>query len=66
MDNNSLISKNHDILTINIDTLCRNSIELIQYARKIAANQVNLVQLMTYYVLGYWIVDFRNSASEIC
>lgn len=28
-----------------MDTLCRNSIELIQRARKIAAKQINLVQL---------------------
>ena len=40
-----------------MDTLCRNSIELIQYARKIAAKQINLVQLMTYYALGRWIVE---------
>ena len=64
MDNNSLIPKNSDIPTINIDSLCRNSIELIQHARKIAANQVNFVQLMTYYVLGYWIVEEQQSGRE--
>ena len=40
-----------------MDALCRNSIELIQYARKIATRQINLVQLMTYYALGRWIVE---------
>ena len=40
-----------------MDVLCRNSIELIQYARKIAARQINLVQLMTYYAIGRWIVE---------
>ena len=34
-----------------IDALCRNSIELIQYARKVTARQINLVQLMTYHLL---------------
>lgn len=58
MDNNKeLISKNAVVQTIDIGDLCRNSIELIQYARRIAANQVNIVQLMTYYALGYWIVE---------
>ena len=40
-----------------IDALCRNSIELIQYARKVTARQINLVQLMTYYAIGRWIVE---------
>lgn len=64
MDNNSLIPKAPDALAVNMDTLCRNSIKLIQYARKIAANQVNLVQLMTYYALGYWIVEEQQSGKD--
>lgn len=40
-----------------MDALCRNSIELIQYARKVAARQINLVQLMTYYAIGRWIIE---------
>lgn len=55
------MDKNNNNLTpatlTSMDALCRNSIELIQYARKIAARQVNLVQLMTYYALGRWIVE---------
>ena len=64
MDNNGLIPKYPDVLVGNIDSLCRNSIELIQHARKIAANQVNLVQLMTYYALGYWIVEEQKSGKD--
>ena len=52
-NNNSLTP---DTLT-GMDALCRNSIELIQHSRKIAARQLNLVQLMTYYALGRWIVE---------
>ena len=40
-----------------MDDLYRNSIELIQYARHIATRQVNLVQLLTFYSLGRWIVE---------
>ena len=52
-NNNSLTP---DTLT-GMDALCRNSIQLIQHSRKIAARQLNLVQLMTYYALGRWIVE---------
>ena len=64
MDNNSLIPKTPDTLAVNLNALCRNSIELIQHARKIAVNQVNLVQLMTYYALGYWIVEEQQSGKD--
>jgi predicted nuclease of restriction endonuclease-like (RecB) superfamily len=41
----------------NIDLLCENSVELINYARKLAVKQVNQIQLLTYYSLGRWIVE---------
>lgn len=37
--------------------LCKESAELIKYARRLAYKQVNQIQLMTYYVLGKWIVE---------
>ena len=40
----------------NLNELCVKSIELIDYARRVAAKQVNIVQLMTFYALGQWIV----------
>ena len=43
-----------------IDRLCRNSIDLIRFARGLAARQVNTIQLMTYYTLGKWIIDFEQ------
>lgn len=36
------------------------SIELIRYARSLAARQVNIIQLLTYYTLGKWIVDVEQ------
>lgn len=50
--------------SINIENLCRNSIDLIQYARQIAAKQVNLVQLMTYYSIGRWIVEEQQQGKS--
>ena len=40
-----------------IKDLITASADLIRYARGLAAKQVNLVQLMTYYSLGRWIVE---------
>ena len=62
--NNSLEASNFAAASASMDVLCHNSIELIQYARKIAVNQVNIVQLMTYYALGRWIVE-EQQAGEV-
>ena len=47
-----------------LNTLITDSIELIQYARQITAKQVNLIQLMTYYSLGKWIVEEQQEGKE--
>ena len=60
MDNkNEMIETNQSL-----DTLIANSIDLIQYARQLVAKQVNLVQLMTYYSLGKWIVEVQQEGQE--
>lgn len=64
MDNNSSMPKTTDIPADNLNVLCHDSVELIRHARKIAANQVNLVQLMTYYALGYWIVEEQQAGKN--
>ena len=45
---------------MNIDKLLVDSVELISYARNLAAKQVNQIQLLTYYTLGKWIVDVEQ------
>ncbi len=58
-------SKNEIIETNqSLDMLIEESIELIQYARQITAKQINLVQLMTYYSLGKWIVEEQQEGEE--
>lgn len=52
-----MIQQNVQAELVGVETLCKNSIELIQYARRLAVKQVNLVQLMTYYTIGRWIVE---------
>lgn len=59
-----LITKQPENLSPKMTVLCQNAIDLIQYARKVAAKQVNLVQLMTYYSLGRWIVEEQQQGEN--
>lgn len=59
---NELISE--DSVNLPINDLCRNSIELVEYARSIAARQINLVQLMTFYAIGRWIVEVEQQGES--
>lgn len=47
-----------------LENLCKNAVELIDYARSIAAKQVNVVQLMTYFTLGKWIVEVQQNGEQ--
>ena len=49
MDKNEIVISEH---TMDMDELYKNSIDLINYARTLVSNQVNIIQLMTYYSLG--------------
>ena len=40
-----------------LNELCRNSIDLVEYARGITTRQINIIQLMTFYSIGRWIVE---------
>lgn len=49
-DNNSML--NNDIKAI-----CSNAISIIKYARSVAVKNINIIQLITYYIIGMWIVE---------
>ncbi len=53
-----------DSVNLPINNLCRNSIELVEYARSIAARQINLVQLMTFFAIGRWIVEVEQQGES--
>lgn len=55
--NAELTSKTSAVPAVELDTLCQNAIQLIQYARRTAARQINTVQLMTFYAIGRWIIE---------
>ena len=44
--------------------LCKNSIDLIEYARGITAKQINIIQLMTFYSVGRWIVEEQQQGES--
>lgn len=43
-----------------LEKLCVDSVELINYARNIVVKHINIVQIMTYYSLGRWIVETQQ------
>lgn len=53
-----------DDVESNFESLCRNSIELVRYARKWSARQINHSQLVTYYALGCWIVEEQQAGKN--
>lgn len=49
---------------IEMEQLCNASVELIHYARNIAVKQVNVIQILTYYSLGRWIVELQQKGQK--
>ena len=53
-----------DFDTASLDKMCSDSAELIKYARNTAVKQVNVVQTMTNYCIGKWIVEEQQKGSK--
>ena len=51
-------------IEMTITSLYRNSVELINYARNISVRQVNMIQLMTFFTLGKWIVEEQQNGEN--
>ena len=47
-----------------LNELCKNSIDLVEYARGITAKQINIIQLMTFYSIGRWIVEEQQQGKS--
>ena len=47
-----------------IIALCNNAVDLVRYARGLAVRQINLLELLTNYTLGYWIVAEQQQGSN--
>ena len=61
---NELVSVNREVTAPDMAALCLNSVSLVRFARRIAARQINLVQLMTFYALGRWIVEVQQQGER--
>lgn len=55
---------NENTETSGVESLCRNSIDLIRYARSLVVQHINLIELMTYYALGKWIIEVQQDGNE--
>ena len=57
-------SQKTEILTkedVAIERLCADTVALVKHARNIAVQQVNMIQLLTYYTVGKWIIEVQQN-----
>lgn len=63
MENKNILPTNPDDSVPELKILCQKAVDLIDRARNTAIREVNLVQLLTYYTLGKWIVEVQQGGS---
>lgn len=63
MENKNILPANPEDSVPELKLLCRKAVDLIDSARNTAIREVNLVQLLTYYTLGKWIVEVQQGGS---
>ena len=47
-----------------VEALCHNSQDLIRYARGLAVQHVNIIELMTNYAHGRWIIEEQQNGRD--
>ncbi len=63
MENKNILPANPEDPVPELKMLCQKAVDLIDRARNTAIREVNLVQLLTYYTLGKWIVEVQQGGS---
>ena len=63
MENKNILPANPEDSVPDLTILCQKAVDLIDRARNTAIREVNLVQLLTYYTLGKWIVEVQQGGS---
>ena len=63
MENKNILPANPEDSVPELKILCQKAVDLIDRARNTAIREVNLVQLLTYYTLGKWIVEVQQGGS---
>lgn len=46
------------------NSIYSRAVSLVKYSRELIANEVDIIQLMTYYVLGKWIVEEQQGGEN--
>ena len=64
MSEKDQLIKDELMMISDMDSLCRNSIALIKYARGLAVQHINIIELMTNYALGRWIVEEQQNGKD--
>ena len=64
MENKNILPANPEDSVPELKLLCQKAVDLIDSARNTAIREVNLVQLLTYYTLGKWIVEVQQGGSS--
>ena len=59
-----LPADNEAMVITDMNALCRNSIELIRYARGLAVQHINIIERMTNYALGRWILEEQQNGQD--
>ena len=63
MENKNILPANPEDSVPELKLLCQKAVDLIDRARNTAIREVNLVQLLTYYTLGKWIIEVQQGGS---
>lgn len=63
MENKNILPEKPEDSVPELKILCQKAVDLIDRARNTAIREVNLVQLLTYYTLGKWIVEVQQGGS---
>ena len=46
------------------EDVCTRAVDLVRFSRDIIVKEVNSVQLITYYILGMWIVEEQQNGDK--
>jgi len=47
-----------------LDRVCNKAVELVKYSRALVVREVDIIQVMTYFVLGKWIVEEQQNGEN--
>lgn len=55
---------NNLALDRNITSICSDIIRIVKYSRNLAIKSINIIQLITYYTIGKWIIEEQKKGEE--